>query len=163
MELQIFFSNIDNTILTLSIGFFATYIAVYFSFFNQVDDLYTIKKKSIYNIVDRVKEKEIVEFIDELYQSSKVLVLPAERRGLTFKFTLVGFIVVSILGITSDSINLLLGVQISKNWVLFIYSASLGIVSIVFWFEIQYYREFFKLQKKYGDTTLTNEVTINIT
>lgn len=111
MDLQQFYSSMDKTLLTLSFGWFSIYIGIYFSLFQQISDLEQIKKKAIYKIINQSHSYEVVEFINDLYERSKVLVLPAERSGVSFKISLWSFLAASIIGVIFDGITQIIGVR----------------------------------------------------
>ena len=149
MNINQFFSGIDTTIFAISIGYFGIYIGIYFSLIERVGDLKRIKKKSILHLYSNRKDDDIVRFIDFLYCESKILVLPAERSDWKFKTANIILFVISIIGMHIDPINNIVETHIAKDIILYLYSASLAIAALMLWFEVQYFLEFSRIEKKY--------------
>lgn len=144
------FSQADNFILWANALFFAGFLFVQSSFYLLMD-LNKIKIKAIDSIYEEMNQKNSaispVEFIDRLYLTSKVLVLPALINDIHYKTAMIAIFIVGIISIFNKTLSGALNIPAYYFYMLYLPVLGYGISFLVYKFAL--FRHYFRLQKKY--------------
>lgn len=149
MTLPGLFSQLDANALTISVGFFGTWVGIHFSLFEAVGDLAEIRKRAICKLAEGHTETTIITFIEGLYRESKVLVLEPKKKSRALRNLLLLFGASSFFTIFSKPLNVWLPFLPSDELFYSLYLIALGASSVFLWYEVQYFREFRRLEKKF--------------
>ena len=163
MTLPGLFSQLDANALTISIGFFCGWAGIHFSLFEAVGDLAEIRKRAICKLAEGHTETEIIRFIEGLYRESKVLVLEPKKKSRALRNFLLLFAASSIFAIFSKPLAVWLPFLPSDEFFYSSYLITLGASSVLLWYEVQYFREFRRLEKKFPPRPSQSEHTHVIT
>lgn len=162
-DLRNFFSQADNFILWANAIFFSAFLFVQSSFY-LLKDIKAIKGKAIVQIYENLKNKneniEVVDLIDQLYNESKVLVLPAERNDNHFKLSMTLYFVVGVVTIFNKPLGSLISVEETTFYIIYLPFLGYGISFLIYKFIL--FRNYYKLQKKfYEKKENINHISIN--
>ena len=152
-DLMLFFSQADNFILWANAIFFSTFLFVQSSFY-LLKDIKLIKERAIIQIYESLKSTKgniaVVDLIDNLYNKSKVLVLPAERNDKHFKLSMVSYFIIGLITIFNKPLSLLIPVAETTFYIIYLPFLGYGISFLIYKFIL--FRNYHKLQKKYYET-----------
>lgn len=149
MTLPGLFSQLDANTLTISVGFFSVWAGIHFSLFEAVGDLAEIRKRAICRLAEGHTETEIIKFIDALFLESKMLMLEPKKKSPILRNWLLLFGASSVFTIFSKPLAEWLPFLPSDKVFYSFYLIAIGTSSYLLWYEVQYFREFRRLEKKY--------------
>ena len=163
MNLVTFFSKLDTNALTVSIGFYGIYLGIHFSLFEAVGDLKNIRDRVIYHMATANQNLPVVAFLEKLYSESKVLVLEPKKRSRALYNSLAVFGLMSILAIAYEPLAVLAPIMPEREKILFGYVAAFATTMWFCLYEVNYFREFRRLEKKYPPDSAGDAKQIRVT
>ncbi|MDP3514516.1 MAG: hypothetical protein Q8S20_17380 [Sulfuritalea sp.] len=153
MSLPTYFSQLDPNALTVSIGFFGIWAGIHFSLFEAVGDLKEIRNRALLQVATGQPQSnlEFVRFIDVVQQESKVLLLEPKKKSPLISRLLWLFLAVSVATVAYKPLLVWIPFLPEPDVFYYTYIFVLGITSGFLYYEVQYFREFRRLEKKTAD------------